>query len=970
MNISNLNLLGALNTTDSTLPRLDQTIENQEFNNELAQRLMNKIQAVLSAESFNNSSQAGQNLAIESSGMNASATWAGNRLPLASLKSDDQELQNLVQHLAKMMEAEAENGVPEMDADTLTLKLEHLVNKINTVQQSVQEHEGLHRKLLELVEPLNRFKAQFNQALTGVTDSALAVDSPVADQVETSTLTAEFESFDSGNREPETSGLIHESESAIQQPASLDLNPVNTERSRPEQKEAVTHFSTVPDESSIRNAAEAFSQLIKNGEQIIQDKAHRPSSMQASRPLEVQNAASNPMLDLNTSESQEPEDRPIEWVNRPESTRVASDIESNQTQVRRQVTEAIQVMPVSGSHSPSRVNSERTETEHPVDLVSQMTALFETGRGNQDIARGQNQAQVLEHSSEKESIPLPVSNHVATTANSEPFVDNPDVAVEQAVDLRPQTTPASRQISNQANRLNLTDATEPVILTESGAANDSVMHFDPVPMDSAESIQNTETADLTLKAEHLAEFKSAPSIENYSEKPVQNTETADLTLKAEHLAEFKGTPNIETHPESVSESNVQNVIEQVRPSTHFDSVPMDSVKPVQDTKTADLTPDRRSNPVDAVVTPDDTETDVQVVMQQLDRIIDKFEQIQDTIGNIQSTTDYSSVDQQIEDVIHELQSIQRIVEQPALFKEIEQFLSQQPEPATAIQADNDVLPLDIMAIAASLSAFPQEDQPAVLEQKAVMASAYYADQQGRGAKPATSLQTNHQSTTVIAEEIPLELRDLENSNKTKSAIDKLQNQPANVSGQELEFTDKNVSRFAMDLANLNRAMLMESRSEVPPMSKHFAHPEWNQEMGEKILWMVKQEIPSAELRLNPRHLGPVTIRLDVKQDQVSVAFTTQHAAVKDAIEAAMPKLREMFTAQNLNLTDVNVSQDSSSEQRSSRSFAQMENQTGQRRQGQSDGAELNAEHNDVADLTEEIEAGRAMSANGLLSIFA
>jgi len=63
------------------------------------------------------------------------------------------------------------------------------------------------------------------------------------------------------------------------------------------------------------------------------------------------------------------------------------------------------------------------------------------------------------------------------------------------------------------------------------------------------------------------------------------------------------------------------------------------------------------------------------------------------------------------------------------------------------------------------------------------------------------------------------------------------------------------------------------------------------------------------LRLNPGYLDPVTIKIDVTQDQASVAFTAQHAAVKEAIDAALPKLREMFSTQQLNLAEVSVSQE-------------------------------------------------------------
>lgn len=181
--------------------------------------------------------------------------------------------------------------------------------------------------------------------------------------------------------------------------------------------------------------------------------------------------------------------------------------------------------------------------------------------------------------------------------------------------------------------------------------------------------------------------------------------------------------------------------------------------------------------------------------------------------------------------------------------------------------------------------------------------------------------------------------------------------------------EKSVPKFATDLAMLNRAVITENKVEIPPMTKHFAHPEWNKEMGERVIWMHKQEIPSAELRLNPKHLGPVTIKVDVTQDQATVAFTAQHAVVKEAIEAALPKLREMLSAQQLNLVDVNVSQNDSG-QRQAKDSNQMGAGAGDGKNKETNEMFNNEQAEKTMEIADEIEAGRAIASNGVLSIFA
>lgn len=85
-------------------------------------------------------------------------------------------------------------------------------------------------------------------------------------------------------------------------------------------------------------------------------------------------------------------------------------------------------------------------------------------------------------------------------------------------------------------------------------------------------------------------------------------------------------------------------------------------------------------------------------------------------------------------------------------------------------------------------------------------------------------------------------------------------------------------------------------------------PNWSQGLTEKVSWMMQGNIQTAELKLNPAHLGPLEVKLSIQDDRASVAFVTGHAQVKEAIDVAMPRLREMLEQQGLDLVDVDVSQ--------------------------------------------------------------
>ena len=120
-----------------------------------------------------------------------------------------------------------------------------------------------------------------------------------------------------------------------------------------------------------------------------------------------------------------------------------------------------------------------------------------------------------------------------------------------------------------------------------------------------------------------------------------------------------------------------------------------------------------------------------------------------------------------------------------------------------------------------------------------------------------------------------------------------------------------------DMIPLHRQI--DNRTDSPAITRPLTHPGWSKDLGEQIVWMNNKAIPAAEIRLNPAHLGPISVRIDVNQDQATILFTAQHMEVKEAIEASIPKLREMLGTQQLNLVNVNISQNSTSDQGRSQS---------------------------------------------------
>jgi flagellar hook-length control protein FliK len=108
----------------------------------------------------------------------------------------------------------------------------------------------------------------------------------------------------------------------------------------------------------------------------------------------------------------------------------------------------------------------------------------------------------------------------------------------------------------------------------------------------------------------------------------------------------------------------------------------------------------------------------------------------------------------------------------------------------------------------------------------------------------------------------------------------------------------------------------QSLSSAPSMelTQPFGSEQWEQELGSRLHWMADTRVGRAELRLNPPELGPLEVSLNVSNDEVSVSFQAQHAATREAVENALPRLREMMAQSGLNLADANVSQQQSQQQ--------------------------------------------------------
>ncbi len=87
----------------------------------------------------------------------------------------------------------------------------------------------------------------------------------------------------------------------------------------------------------------------------------------------------------------------------------------------------------------------------------------------------------------------------------------------------------------------------------------------------------------------------------------------------------------------------------------------------------------------------------------------------------------------------------------------------------------------------------------------------------------------------------------------------------------------------------------------PLAAVRVASPQWVDSLGDHLTWMVDRGEQVATLKLTPAHLGPLEVRITVRDNAATVWFGAAHPDTRHALEQALPQLRDMLAAQGIAL---------------------------------------------------------------------
>jgi len=142
----------------------------------------------------------------------------------------------------------------------------------------------------------------------------------------------------------------------------------------------------------------------------------------------------------------------------------------------------------------------------------------------------------------------------------------------------------------------------------------------------------------------------------------------------------------------------------------------------------------------------------------------------------------------------------------------------------------------------------------------------------------------------------------------------------------------------------------------PQIAARVGSAEWSDGLAQQVTVMVKDGEHTARLRLDPPDLGPLEVRLSMARNDDGVAhaqFVSPHAAVRDALEAALPQLRAVLADNGITLGQASVGE----------GFAQQQPREPQRFAGRHAGERGN-------DTIDAVAASRASVRHGLVDTFA
>lgn len=136
----------------------------------------------------------------------------------------------------------------------------------------------------------------------------------------------------------------------------------------------------------------------------------------------------------------------------------------------------------------------------------------------------------------------------------------------------------------------------------------------------------------------------------------------------------------------------------------------------------------------------------------------------------------------------------------------------------------------------------------------------------------------------------------------------------NNENNQINITDT-INKLADISSTAVERQVMQQKAEQSQMVKSevmikeqvlFNKQEMANAMQQQVGMMLARNLKSVDIRLDPPELGSMQVRLSVNNEQAAIQFVVNNSQTKEALEASLPRLKELLEQQGMELTDSGV----------------------------------------------------------------
>jgi flagellar hook-length control protein FliK len=83
-------------------------------------------------------------------------------------------------------------------------------------------------------------------------------------------------------------------------------------------------------------------------------------------------------------------------------------------------------------------------------------------------------------------------------------------------------------------------------------------------------------------------------------------------------------------------------------------------------------------------------------------------------------------------------------------------------------------------------------------------------------------------------------------------------------------------------------------------------PRFLDETAQQVTWLAKNGIEHAEIRVKPAELGPISVRIEMQNNEAVISFAVTQPETRVAVEDALHRLQEMLAESGISMGETSV----------------------------------------------------------------